>query len=151
MTPGSQGSVQYMMGKNNMTPGAHTAAPFRPVMSMLTPGSHGNAQPLMNMTPGAYPSKVNKLPNFDGGQASVFRSEQPQTNTHPNAERTQVYRSIGSLISAGAETDTETSANHATKMTTMTPGTQTSVQASQMGTPGSGHRTPVMPGKYFFA
>ena len=150
MTPGSRGSLQYMMNKNNMTPGVQ-AAPFRPVMSMLTPGSHGNAQPLMNMTPGAYPSKANKLPNFPGTQASVFRSQQPQMNTNPAGEGTQVYRSIGSLISAGAETDTETSAHHAAKMNTMTPGTQTSVEASQMGTPGSGHRTPVMPGKYFFA
>ena len=150
MTPGSQGSLQYMMNKNNMTPGAQ-AAPFRPVMSMLTPGSHGNVQPLVNMTPGAYTSKANKLPNFPGTQASVFRSQQPQTNTNPSGEGTQAYRSIGSLISAGAETDTETSAHHAAKMNTMTPGTQTSVEASQMGTPGSGHRTPVMPGKYFFA
>lgn len=137
----------------NMTPGTQRI-PFRPQSNISRGPNTANSQPLMNVTPGDHVKPVT--------QSNIFR---PPLSPSAGA---QTYKNLGSLMSVSPENKTSGKHTPAIDMGVMSPANQPRVnavqlagmtspgtqRASEMLSPGaqdSGHRTPQMPGRYFFA
>mmetsp|Transcript_32559 Transcript_32559/g.78837 ORF Transcript_32559/g.78837 Transcript_32559/m.78837 type:complete len:1006 (+) Transcript_32559:159-3176(+) len=151
-----------------ITPGSQApSATFRPQMGMTTPGSQAPSasfrpQMDMNSQPCGLPMPQRGVSANPGIQTGTFR---PQINMTPGSQEDGAYHNhltaMESLMSmspgtvASANQDDKNVASG--KIFLLSPGNGTNAEAaetsttSSAGTKNSGHRTPQMPGKYFFA